>query len=225
MDNSFIKEVTVLSAIDHPNVIKMISAVIEESNIEIVMEYLRCSLFIAVFVDCELQDAGKKIAIIKQVAGALKHLHTKNIAHCDIKSENILLDWNDNAKLCDFGLSALKNEAASSQSNLVPPGQGTPRYSAPEVLRGEILKIEQLLQADIYSLAIVVFEVMAEEEPFQGLNVMQLQTNVGHGEMRPPTSKLSKPVEDILVKCWAKDAARRLTASEFQVDWNNIDDK
>ena len=71
----------------------------------------------------------------------------------------------------------------------------------------------------------MVFEVMAEEEAFQGLSVMQLHANVGHGEMRPPTSELSKPVEDILVKCWAKDAARRLTASEFQADWNNIDDK
>ena len=95
--DSFIKEVTILSAIDHPNVIKMIGAVIEESNIGIVMEYLRCNLFQAIFVDCELQDSGKKISIIKQVAGALVHLHTKNKAHCDIKSENILLDWNDNA--------------------------------------------------------------------------------------------------------------------------------
>ena len=221
--DSFIKEVTILLAVDHPNVIKIIGAVIEENNIGIVMEYLRCSLFRAVFIDCELQDAGKKIAIIKQVASALKHLHSRNIAHCDIKSENILLDWNDNAKLCDFGLSALKNETGSSQSNLVPPGQGTPRYSAPEVLRGEILNMAQLLQADIYSLAIVVFEVMTEEEAFQGLSVMQLQTNVGHGEMRPSTSKLSKPIEDILTKCWAKDAAKRLTASEFQADWNNID--
>ena len=223
--DSFLKEVTILSAIDHPNVIKMIGAVIEDNNIGIVMEYLRCSLFRAVFVDCELQDANKKIAIIKQVASALKHLHTKNIAHCDIKSENILLDWNDNAKLCDFGLSALKSETVSSQSALVPPGQGTPRYSAPEVLRGEILNIVQLCQADIYSLAIVVFEVMAEEEAFQGLSVMQLQANIGHGEMRPSTSKLSKPMEDLLAKCWAKDAAKRLTASEFQADWNNIDDK
>ena len=147
MEN-FKKEVAVLSAIDHPNVIKMIGAVIEENNIGIVMEYLRCSLFRAVFVDCSLRDAGKKHTIISQVASGLEHLHTKNIAHCDIKSENILLDWNDNAKLCDFGLSALKNEASSSQSNFAPPGQGTPRYSAPEVLRGEILDMAQLFQAE-----------------------------------------------------------------------------
>ena len=107
----------------------------------------------------------------------------------------------------------------------MPPGQGTPRYSAPEFLRGEILNIVQLCQADIYSLAIVVFEVMAEEEAFQGLSVMQLQANVGHGEMYPPTSKLSKPMEDLLAKCWDKDATKRLTSSEFQADWNNVDDK
>ena len=147
------------------------------------------------------------------MACALKHLHTKNIAHCDIKSENILLDWNDNAKLCDFGLSALKSEMVSSQSALVPPGQGTPRYSAPEVLRGEILNIVQLCQADVYSLAIVVFEVMAEEEAFQGLSVMQLQANVGHGEVHPPTSKLSKPMEGLLAKCWAKDRCCKATDS------------
>ena len=142
---SFVKEVTVLSAVNHPNVIKMIGAVIEENNVGIVMEYLRCSLFRAVFVDCNLRDAGKKHTIISQVANALEHLHAKNIAHCDIKSENILLDWNDSAKLCDFGLSALKSETSSSQSNLAPPGQGTPRYSAPEVLRGEILNFFKLI--------------------------------------------------------------------------------
>ena len=91
------KEVTILSAIDHPNVIKMIGAMMEDNNIGMMMKYLRCSLFWAVFIDCELQDANKKIAIIKQVASALKQLHTRNIAHCDIKSENILLDWNDSA--------------------------------------------------------------------------------------------------------------------------------
>ena len=221
--DSFVKEVTVLSAINHPNVIKMIGAVIEENNVGIVMEYLRCSLFRAVFVDCSLRDAGKKRTIISQVASALEHLHSKNIAHCDIKSENILLDWNDNAKLCDFGLSALKGETSSSQSNLAPPGQGTPRYSAPEVLRGEILNMAQLLQADIYSLAIVVFEVMAEEEAFRGLNIMQLQRNVGYGEMHPPAYNLSKPLEDLLAKCWATDGAERPAASEFQEDWDNVD--
>ena len=74
-------------------------------------------------------------------------------------------------------------------------------------------------QADVYSLAIVVFEVMAEEEAFQDLSIMQLQRNVGCGEMRPPTCDLSKRLVDLLAKCWAKDGAKRLTALEFKEEW------
>lgn len=225
---SFSKEVTILTATDHPNIVKMLGYVNEENNIGIVMEYLRGSLYRAVFIECSLQDVDRKKIIIGQVACALNYLHTHSagsIAHCDIKSENVLLDWDDNALLCDFGLSALKNSAMSTLSSIpgiVPPGQGTPRYSAPEVLRGELLTMTQLLQADIYSLAIVVFEVITEEEPFRGLSIKQLETNVGHGNMRPTSVTLSRSVENILTRSWDKDAKRRLTAAEFQEAWSSI---
>lgn len=224
----FSKEVTILTTTSHPNIIKMLGYVNEEDNVGIVMEYLRCSLYRAIFVDCTLQDVEKKKVIISQIACALNYLHTCDagkIAHCDIKSENVLLDWSDNALLCDFGLSALKNTAMSTHSSIpgiVPPGQGTPCYSAPEVLRGELLTFKQLLQADIYSLAIVVFEVMTEEEPFEGLSIKQLETNVGHGNMRPTSTELSPSLEDLLSKCWDSDATKRLTAAEFQEQWNSI---
>jgi len=206
----------------------MLGYVNEEGNIGIVMEYLRCSLYRAIFVDCMLQDVDKKKMIIGQVACGLNYLHTRNagkIAHCDVKSENVLLDWNDNALLCDFGLSALKNTAMSTHSSIpgiAPPGQGTPCYSAPEVLRGELLTFRQLLQADIYSLAIVVFKVMTEEEPFEGLSIKQLENNVGHGNMRPTSTKLPPLLKNLLSKCWDNDAAKRPTATEFQKEWNSI---
>lgn len=224
---NFSKEVTILATTYHPNIVKMLGYVNEDYNIGIVMEYLRCSLYRAVFIDSSLQDIDKK-TIIGQVACALNYLHTHDagkIAHCDIKSENVLLDWNDNVLLCDFGLSALKNSALSTLSSIpgiVPPGQGTPRYSAPEVLRGELLTMTQLLQADIYSLAIVVFEVMTEEEPFEGLTIKQLETNVGHGTMRPTSAKLSRSIAELLTRCWDRDARKRLTAAEFQEAWNTI---
>ena len=224
---NFSREVTILASIDHPNIIKMLGFVNEEDDIGIVMEYLRCSLYRAVFIDCTLQDVNKKNIIISQIACALNYLHTHEagrIAHCDVKSENVLLDWSDNALLCDFGLSALKNAASTESSvpGIVPPGQGTPRYSAPEVLRGELLTMTQLLRTDIYSLAIVVFEVMTEEEPFEGLNVKQLETNVGHGTMQPVSGRLSQSVDNLLTKCWDRDAAKRPTAAEFEEAWREI---
>jgi len=229
--DDFLNEVSILAGISHPHVIKMFGAVVEENNIGIVMEYLKCSLYRVIFMECVQLSEPKKRTIVYQVADALNYLHTcdqRKIAHCDIKTENILLDWQDNAKLCDFGLSAIKKDTESTRSSTasVAPGQGTPRYSAPEVLRGEILSINQLLQADIYSLAVVVFEVISEEEPFRGLNVRQLQVNVGDGTLLPTTHAsnvmLPQPVADLLDMCWERDAIRRPTAAEFHAKWSSL---
>ena len=218
-------EIKVLSALDHPNAIKMFGVVLEEQKIGIVMEYMSRSLFQAIFIDCTEFSEAKKKEIIGQVASALLYLHTHEtkIAHCDIKSENILLDKNDIAKLGDFGLSAIKNATETSKSSVAAqPGQGTPRYSAPEVLRGELLTISQLLPADIYSLAVVVFEVVTEEEPFEGLRIRQLVENVGRGNLRP-TSRvaLSQGLSDLLKSCWDASASKRPTAAEFHAQWKD----
>jgi len=226
---SFKTEISVLATINHPNTVKMFGAVIEEGNIGIVMEYLPRSLFQAIFIDEERFSDSKKKEIVSQMASALLYLHTHEpkIAHCDVKSENVLLDTKDNAKLGDFGLSALKNATESSRSTIVvvAPGQGTPRYSAPEVLRGEILdRIDQLFQADVYSLAVVVFEVVAGEEPFEDLNVTQLKANVGCGDLRPVARDiaLAQPVTDLLQRSWDGSASKRPTIAEFQAIWSSI---
>ena len=191
------------------------------------MEYMHRSLHKAIFWEEVSFPEEKKKKMVSQMACALQYLHTheKKIAHCDVKSDNVLLDKDDNAKLSDFGISAVKNATETSRSSVAaPPGQGTPRYSAPEVLRGELLTMSQLLQTDIYSLAIVVFEVVTEEEPFQGLNVRQLEANVGRGKLRPTASstELSKSVTDLLKKCWDDSASYRPTAGQFQDEWNSV---
>ena len=78
----------------------------------------------------------------------------------------------------------LKNTITSSRStrgedDAPPRQQGTPRYSAPEVLCGELLKLEALMVADIYSLSLVVYEVVLEEEPYEDLSPKQLTKNGG----------------------------------------------
>ena len=226
---SFKMEVTVLAALSRPNVVQMFGAVVEAGNIGIVMEYMCHSLFHAIFVD-EIEFSNeKKKAMVNQIVDAVHYLHTHDpkIAHCDIKSKNILLDKHDNAKLSDFGLSAMKNNAESSQSNMggaVAAGRGTPHYSAPEVLRGEILKTDELFPADIYSLSMVIFEIVVEEEPFEDLRVRQLEENVGRGDLRPKLSAtlVTQPVEDLLKRCWDADASKRPTAAEFQRIWSSI---
>ena len=224
----FEREIKILVALDHPNIVKMFGAVVEEEKMGIVMEYMKRSLFRALFIDCtEFPDAKKK-EIVSQLASAVQYLHTHEpmIAHCDIKSGNVLLGQHDNAKLCDFGLSSIKKASETSRSSATaPPAQGTPRYSAPEVLRGELLTINQLFMADIYSLAIVVFEVIVEEEPYEDLSVLQLQAQVGRGNLRPTSEvKLSRPLSELLDVSWDSSAPKRPTAAEFKEKWDKLSD-
>ena len=221
-------EVLVLASLSRPNIVQMFGAVVEVGNIGIVMEYMRCSLFHAIFVDdeTEFSDSEKK-RIVSQTVDAVQYLHTHDprIAHCDMKSENIFLDKSNNAKLTDFGLSAMKNDTESTQSNqgAVPAGRGTPRYSSPEILRGDLLTTDQLFPADIYSLSIVVFEVVVEEEPFAGLSVRQLEENVGRGNLHPTLpATVTPPVEKLLKRCWDNVAFNRPTAGEVQHIWSGI---
>ena len=229
--DSLVTEIKILAALNHPNTVRLFGIVVEEDKKGIVMEYMQRSLFRAIFIDEEEFTDEKKKMIVGQVASAVEYLHTREqkIAHCDIKSENVLLDSKDNAKLGDFGLSTLKNATESSRSSAAPPppGQGTPCYSAPEVLRGELLtSIDRLMQTDIYSLAIVVFEVVAEEEPFRDLSIKQLEANVGRGKLRPMSSTfaLSHPLLELLAKCWDGSASKRPTATDFHAQWKKIPD-
>ena len=226
---SFEIEVTVLSTLENPNTVKMFGVVTEEGHCGIVMEYLVRTIYQAVFVDENEFTTEKKKQIVNQIASGLAYLHTSGskeniIAHRDLKSANVLLDRGDNAKLADFGLSALKNATESSRSEAVPGCQGTPRYSAPEVLRGEILSIKQHLQADIYSLGVTVFEIMVEKEVYEDLSLRQLEANVGRGTMRPSTDMLSRPVAQLLSGCWNGDAKYRPTAKNFLEEWGSIRD-
>ena len=225
-----VKEIEVLVTLDHLNIVKVFGAVLKEGNVGIVMEYMKRTLYRALFYDeDEFEDAQKK-KMVSQIASALQYLHTHKpaIVHCDIKSQNVLLDQAHSTKLCDFGLCAVKNDAQTSTSTLaVPSGQGTPRYSAPEVLRGETLTLPQLFKADIYSLAIVVFEIVVEEEPFEDLSVRQLEVQVGHGNLRPTctsTLTLSEPLSALLASSWDGTASNRPSADEFKDEWGKIVD-
>ena len=84
--------------------------------------------------------------------------------------------------------------------------------------------MSRLLMSDIYSLAIVVFELLMEEEPYEGLSLLQLQEHVGRGRMQPPLDSiiLTRPVIDILERSWDVSASQRPTALEFMTEWSQL---
>ncbi len=232
--DQLVKEIQIFSKLSHDNIVKMFGVVVDVENIGIVMEYLPKTLYHAIFIEEVQFSCEKKKKIIGEIISALSYLHTpqdtplcsrQEIAHCDVKSQNILLDVNDVAKLCDFGLSAIKNTVQSSSScSLAAPGQGTPRYAAPEVLRGEVLTMSGLMMSDVYSLSLMMYEILVEKEPYENFDRFQLVENVGRGSTRPSLegTSLTTAVKELLVKGWDRTPSSRPVVARFSSDFAGI---
>ncbi|VDI08741.1 Hypothetical predicted protein [Mytilus galloprovincialis] len=224
----FTDEIFLLCELEHPNIVKFIGASVVTPNLCIVMEYMQMSLFDALHIKDDVEfSEEEKIEIIQHTALGLEYLHDANIAHCDMKSQNVLLDYVAGetlvAKITDFGLSIMKNETETSTSaggdyirNI-----GTPRYSSPENLRGEVLQLRDLKMSDMYSYSLIVFEVCCEDEPFYKLTYQQLRKQVGELGLTPEIPSdvsLHSNVLRLLNKCWDREPRRRPTSKRFAED-------
>ncbi|RIB26729.1 kinase-like domain-containing protein, partial [Gigaspora rosea] len=149
----------------------------------------------------------EKLDILLLIARNLKELHDKDIIHCDFHSGNILINHGDpkiNVKICDFGTSKLAD--VSSDYNEV---YGVISYIAPEVFKhGHYTK-----KSDIYSLGMIIWEVMSGYKPFYGReHDVTLILDILDG-LRPNFIEgIPKEINDLMKKCWENDPLKRPTA-------------
>ncbi|XP_064632479.1 probable serine/threonine-protein kinase DDB_G0271682 [Lineus longissimus] len=217
----FISEISIFCKLDHPNIVQFLGACVVTPKLAIVMEYMETSLFQKIHIDVEGEaiSENEKLSIMTQVVSGLEYLHKKGIAHCDVKSHNVLLSCDANrcyiAKITDFGLSMMRSDAeTSTTSSDKVQFNGTPRYSAPEVLRGEMLNRTAMMKTDVYSLGLVLYEVICEEEPFSTFNKRQLERHVGDGEHIPEIgTEVNALITQTVRQCWARDPQKRPSAS------------
>lgn len=156
-------------------------------------------------------DVQRAIRIMEQVASALDAAHAADVVHRDIKPSNILLDDDDKAILTDFGL-VLRTSVETTMGTAF----GTPRYIAPEQA---ISSNKAVPQSDIYSLGIIVYEILVGDTPFTGESPMEIALSHISDPPPPPRSlnkTIPEAVEREVLKSLEKEPEKRhRTAKEF----------
>lgn len=203
---SFRREIVVLSLLDYPSVLKFYGYT-EDPPFYILTDYMpNGSLFDFLRKSPEKLTPTYRTLIALDVAKGLKYLHSKNIIHRDMKSLNVLLDANLRAKICDFGMVRMKQNAP--MTGLI----GTPHWMAPEVFMSLPTYDEKV---DVFSYGILLWELLTNDMPYNGMKQADITIGVTQGTLRPPLplgppTKLTKLIE----QCWAQDPKDRPTMTQ-----------
>jgi hypothetical protein len=149
------------------------------------------------------------LAILRPLGEALDYAHTQGVLHRDVKPANVFLDSELQPVLADFGLAKMVGEQSLTASGMI---SGTPTHISPEQTMGKQLDA----QSDLYSLAIIGFQLLTARLPFQGEGMMDLLYAHVHTSVPPPTSinpALPAPVDAVILRALAKDPTQRYASA------------
>ena len=168
----FYSEARAASRLNHPNIVTVYDFGSAKEGLFMAMELVNGDALPNVLAEGPL-EWRRAARLLRSVADALTHAHANEVIHCDIKTENLMLvhraQRGEHLKILDFGIARLAT-ATSTLEQSGGPAVGTPMAMAPEVILGELASP----QADIYSLGVVLFELLSGMQPFEHDNVQDL---------------------------------------------------
>ena len=199
------KETNLMRNLRHPSITKILEMFESEKYVLIIMEYVSGgNLQSFVKKRRKLNEQIAKI-LFKQIMEGIKYIHSRNIVHRDIKLENILIDLNNNIKICDFGVS--KKIHCDS---ILEDQCGTPVYMAPEIIANEGYRG---FPVDIWSAGVSLYLMLSGNIPFNKTSKHTLQEEIVTSAY-PPIKGISDEAENLLSGLLDKNPNTRLTVDE-----------
>jgi eukaryotic-like serine/threonine-protein kinase len=205
----FLNEAGLAGKLNHPHIVQIYDAVVEEEFSYIVMEYVEGGTLEKFCEPDKLLEPAEVVEIMFKCARALAFAQSLGLTHRDIKPGNILHSEGTDIKIADFG--AAINEVSD---RTVINNVGSPAYMAPELITGGV---QATHLTDIYALGVVMYYMLTARLPFSGATTMSVIYQIINTEAQPPSAHragLSPETDAVVMKAMARDPASRFATWE-----------
>ena len=201
-EGRFYQEAKAAGRLSHPNIVTIYDVGKSGDVAYIAMEFLQGRELRDILNDGQLMPVARVLDVVSQVALGLVYAHGNGIVHRDVKPSNVMVDSDGHVKITDFGIARMESASVRTQTGMV---LGSPKYMSPEQVMGKL--IDQ--RSDIFSLGVVLFEMLTGRAPFSGdnINAIMYQTL---NYTPPPPGSMNSAVPDMLNFIVAKALAKGL---------------
>lgn len=215
----FIREATAIATLSDPNIVNVLDVGNQDKLYYIVMEYIKGDTLKKIIKEYGKLNYETTVTVAIQIAKALDCAHKNGIIHRDVKPQNILLTEEGRVKVADFGIAKSETTKTITSTTTI---MGSAHYFSPEQAKGNNVDA----RADLYSLGVVIYEMVTGELPFQADSPVSLALKHIQEEVIPPkqiNSKVPESLNNLIVKAMSKEKSNRYqSAKEIILDLQRI---